>query len=290
MLSGHSIVTVGNSVLIKVSEIGLKKLDFNPHLYFILGMPRWYFKKVKLSKNKVKFELMSEDGTEYKNYFSLEKNGESKKIDSVEISKDNLSITINGNERYSSTDLMLNNQNFIPAFKILYIGQAKGSNLSRNAQDRLSSHSTLQKVLADINDSKLEYDVRLLLFSTREDKIATTLDSGKYATIQVDEILNFPDDNNHINLIEAKLINYFKPEYNKKFKENYVPSMNHSSYIKYYEQKYNSMIISLLNIGLCSFFTNEVEEFNSLQDRIDYSILGEDNFYESLIKPFFNKE
>ena len=47
MFSGHSIVTINNYDLIQVSDIKNYSANFNPHLYFILGIPRWYFKKVR---------------------------------------------------------------------------------------------------------------------------------------------------------------------------------------------------------------------------------------------------
>ena len=47
MFSGHSIVTINNYDLIQVSDIKNYSANFNPHLYFTLGVPRWYFKKVR---------------------------------------------------------------------------------------------------------------------------------------------------------------------------------------------------------------------------------------------------
>lgn len=296
MLSGHSVVNIEVAKLISPSEINDLKLEFKPHLYFILGVPRWYFKKVRcfiFDKTKVKYTVLSEDGIEYTNTFRLEdQEGNSLKVSKLEISKDSLYLIINGTEKYSATNIMLNNKNFIPAFKILYIGQSKGQIengvLNRDAQERLKSHSTLQKILSDINDSKLTYDIKLLLFSTTEIKLVTTMDSGEYAGISAEEISDFPDESSHINLIEAKLINYFKPIYNEKYVRHHVPSESHKSYEDYFNKKFNSMVISFSNLGSCSFYSDCIENFNTTLDIIDYSIIGEDNFFKSVIEPYIN--
>ena len=62
MFSGHSIVTINNYDLIQVSDIKNYSANFNPHLYFILGIPRWYFKKVRsyfFDRTKVKYTVIS---------------------------------------------------------------------------------------------------------------------------------------------------------------------------------------------------------------------------------------
>ena len=61
MFSGHSIVTINNYDLIQVSDIKNYSANFNPHLYFILGVPRWYFKKVRsyfFDRTKVKYTVI----------------------------------------------------------------------------------------------------------------------------------------------------------------------------------------------------------------------------------------
>ena len=292
MFSGHSIVTINNYDLIQVYDIKNYSSNFNPHLYFILGVPIWYFKKVRsyfFDRTKAKFTVISEDGTEYSNTFRLtDKKGNLLKINKLEISRDSLFLTINGTEKYSATNIMLNNKNFIPAFKILYIGQAKGNDFTRFAQDRLKSHSTLQNILSQIIDSRIIYDIKVLLLSTSEVKIATTMDSGKFATISAKEILDFPDEPSHINLVEAKLINYFKPEFNEKFKNGNVPEEHHKSYDDYYKKKFNSMVITFENLFPCSFYTDHVKDFTVPFENIDYSIIGSENFFESVIDPYIN--
>ena len=237
----------------------------------------------------VKYTVISEDGTEYSNTFRLaDKKGNLLKINKLEISRDSLFLTINGTEKYSATNIMLNDKNFIPAFKILYIGQAKGNDFNRFAQDRLKSHSTLQNILSQIIDSRIIYDIKVLLLSTSEVKIVTTMDSGKFATISTEEILDFPDESSHINLVEAKLINYFKPEFNEKFKNWYVPEEHHKSYDDYYKKKFNSMVITFENLFPCSFYTDHVKDFTVPFEIIDYSIIGSENFFESVIDPYIN--
>lgn len=62
-------------------------------------------------------------------------------------------------------------------------------------------------------------------------------------------------DSQIINVTEAGLINYFKPEYNEKFKNNF-PDVEHKGYRFYYDYDYNAIEIELdtqcVNIELFS--------------------------------------
>lgn len=116
-------------------------------------------------------------------------------------------------------------------FDVQYIGQAYGSEGSRNALDRLRKHETLQKIsLQGVPDG---YRLELLLFevvpATRvitffnpraEDKSqgAKRIDAG------LDKLFG-TDERERVSLFEAAFIRYFRPPFNDKFKDSF-PSTN----------------------------------------------------------------
>ena len=57
-------------------------------------------------------------------------------------------------------------------------------------------------------------------------------------------ICNLPIENQVINIAEAAIINYFKPEYNKMYVENF-PDVNHKGYKQYYDLDYNALIVEI---------------------------------------------
>lgn len=117
--------------------------------------------------------------------------------------------------------------------EVLYVGQAYGDG-RRAAFDRLKSHSTLQKILADVQYRTPESEVYVLLFEYKPYRIITMMDGMADAEVkdQVDtdrffSIVNNPlDEKQQICLIEAALIRYFQPPYNKIYRDNF-PSNKH---------------------------------------------------------------
>ena len=127
-------------------------------------------------------------------------------------------------------------------YKIVYIGQAFGMNGERIAVDRLISHSTLQKILSDCQSIYSEYNVRILLMDFQQDYQLDYISSGGFTTI-IPSAPKMPE-NQIINLTEAALINYFKPEYNKDFKSNF-PSNKHTSYHELFDSEYTELALDL---------------------------------------------
>lgn len=138
--------------------------------------------------------------------------------------------------------------------KILYVGQSFGKSGERDAIKRLGSHSTLQKILADVSQKNIEVEVSVSLWEFTP-KIIASFDgiSKNYLTSKeediehLEKVMSNPPlwiDNQIINVTEAGLINYFKPEYNEKFKNNF-PDFEHKGYKFYYDYDYNAIEISL---------------------------------------------
>lgn len=136
--------------------------------------------------------------------------------------------------------------------KVLYIGQAYGKHGERLAQDRLTSHETLQKILTDCHSKYPDKRIFILLLEMTP-MLNTTFDgiTKEYSANEKEEsehfkngLLNLPLYNQVINITEAALINYFKPIYNTNFVENF-PCDRHKGYKQYYDLDYNCMSVEL---------------------------------------------
>lgn len=172
-------------------------------------------------------------------------------------------------------------------FEVLYIGQAYGQDGNRTAFSRLTSHSTLQKILTDCQ-SKYRYKHIYILLMEFTHNINMVIDgmAQRYTTNEdenqkhIKEVLsNLPEEQQIINITEAALINYFKPEYNINFVENF-PNENHKGYKQYFDLDYNSLVVE---IGLdfdcytaIQLFSSE-NRINSSSDVIQYNLYNDEN-------------
>lgn len=111
-------------------------------------------------------------------------------------------------------------------FEVLYIGQAFADG-KRTAFERLKSHQTLQKILADVHAKSPDDEIMLFLFEYDPATVHIQMDGrGKDAQVNGDEDLahlrsvldNPPTEKEQISIAEAGLIWYFNPEYNIKLK------------------------------------------------------------------------
>ena len=141
-------------------------------------------------------------------------------------------------------------------FTIEYIGQSFGKNGERNAKKRAENHKTLQKILSINNDSFEQKYIQLLLLNSEyfeakdgiidEDGVLI----GKECIISIDDTPK-ENDGEFLNLLEAFLINYFKPKYNKEFVSGNIPCEKHQSYSVIYDLKYNYFSFNAYyNLGL----------------------------------------
>jgi hypothetical protein len=116
-------------------------------------------------------------------------------------------------------------------FNVLYVGQAFGDG-NRAALDRLKSHSTLQKILARTPYDLPDEEIVIFAFEYSQDQVFTTMDGRAEGAISDDSneerlfnaIDNPPSKKQKISMIEAGLIRYFQPKYNKVF-VNKFPSI-----------------------------------------------------------------
>lgn len=143
--------------------------------------------------------------------------------------------------------------------EVAYVGQAFGAAGERSAVDRLSSHSTLQKILADIAAKQPNMEVFLALYQFEYDRFIISMDGINKARITGD-----PDKMHYqkmldadftramrISLAEAALIRYFQPEYNKEYK-NEFPKKRHKILKKLYDYDFAALTVeaSVEDLGL----------------------------------------
>ena len=120
----------------------------------------------------------------------------------------------------------------LASLEVVYVGQAFGEAGSRTAVDRLQSHSTLQRVLADLAHVSWWMEPVLLLFTYDNPQIIMKMDGQGSPHITGDKdfehymsIWDQPlSESQVISIAEASLIRYFQPHYNSHFRGNYPTS------------------------------------------------------------------
>jgi len=163
---------------------------------------------------------------------------------------------------------MTNNYSEYLNFEVLYIGQAYGEAGLRTAPDRLKEHSTLQGIYAEAISRTPDQEIWMILWGFTP-LVATAIDGRSETIVTANEMeeenhaerlhRKFITEQQQINFTEATLINYFKPEYNEKFK-NKFPNPAHKTYSECYELDIFSVGVELhtssINCKICSEVIN----------------------------------
>lgn len=142
--------------------------------------------------------------------------------------------------------------------EVLYIGQAFGKSGERTAYDRLASHSTLQRIYADADPDKETWltlcsidDVALNTVIAPRPTVEASEEQNNAHWDRVYARFNSSDfwEREVITAAEAGLISYFKPKYNRIFKNNY-PDPAHVHISLLYELEFHTLVIELQNHGM----------------------------------------
>lgn len=265
----------------------LKKLKFDQkfHIYMINMIPKLTYIKdsLEVTKEKIRIDMTVKTAHEEK----------IRRIDfDLEGVTDHRTLSINFNESSKTMEIIdSQGQGWLARAlnlyrectekelesEILYIGQSFGSFGDRTAQDRLLAHSTLQQIQSDFlfNEPIGDLAISLLEFTPN---LLTTFDgvskdyemSNEEDTTHMMKVLGSEPCVLHsqmINVIEAALINYFKPEYNAKYKDNF-PRIEHLGYKHYYDLDYNSIQVEIDTYALNSnIFTKHTKysDFNMIK-------------------------
>lgn len=153
----------------------------------------------------------------------------------------------------------------LSSLEVLYVGQAFGDG-SRSAFDRLQSHSTLQKILADVHYSDPENEVYVLAFEyesyrvismmngVHDPEISDHRDTARFYSIKDNPLT----EHQQVCLTEAALIRYFQPRYNAIYKDSF-PSPKHKILESCYELDFSALIVEINTDELCfSLFSDKV--------------------------------
>ncbi|RQW61911.1 hypothetical protein [Vibrio viridaestus] len=145
--------------------------------------------------------------------------------------------------------------------EVLYVGQAFGDG-TRSAFERLKSHSTLQKILAQSQYEAPDNEVSLLTFEYVPYRVLTQMDGRDRQAIGGPEdierfrsIMDNPlTEHQQICLVEASLIRYFQPKYNVIYKDNF-PSDKHKILESCYDLDFSGLVVEVNtdDYRLCMF-------------------------------------
>ncbi|ELY2856296.1 hypothetical protein SMC92_003393 [Cronobacter dublinensis] len=158
------------------------------------------------------------------------------------------------------------NNNELDRIEVMYVGQAFGDG-TRTAFDRLRSHSTLQKILAQAQYESPDYEVQILTFEYAPYRIISQMDGRDKSTISdyrdLDRFRSIRDtplsEYEQICLVEAGLIRYFQPRYNEIYKDSF-PSDKHKILESCYNLDFSGLIVEIDTEELrFSLFTDSVK-------------------------------
>ncbi|XQW85681.1 hypothetical protein ACOYR1_02795 [Thalassotalea piscium] len=140
-------------------------------------------------------------------------------------------------------------------FDVRYIGQAYGTDGSRNALDRLLKHETLQKISLTAIPEGSELSLLLLEVKSSNKLItafnpfASTKDNdGARVKAGINKLYNTTEQE-RISLFEAAFIRYFSPQFNKDFKNSF-PSTNLKLLKDCYEKDFSALFAEIYIEGL----------------------------------------
>lgn len=135
--------------------------------------------------------------------------------------------------------------------EVLYVGQAYGDG-TRTAFERLKSHSTLQKILAQAQYESPDYEVQILTFEYAPYQVISQMDgragnvisdykdSDRFKSIMTNHLSEYEQ----ICLVEAGLIRYFQPRYNEIYKDNF-PNGKHKILESCYNLDFSGLIVEI---------------------------------------------
>lgn len=137
-------------------------------------------------------------------------------------------------------------------YEVLYVGQAFGDG-TRTAFERLQSHKTLQKILAETQSNRPDDEILLLMFEYEPAKLYINMDGKNKDVLHEDQedtdhvrdVVNNPlSEKEEIGIAEAGLIWYFRPEYNEKFK-NSQPHEKIKTLKALYSLDFNGLVVEI---------------------------------------------
>jgi hypothetical protein len=167
-------------------------------------------------------------------------------------------------------------------FEVLYVGQAYAEG-RRSAFERLKSHSTLQKILAEAQYNAPDNEIILFMFEYAPYRIISQMDGRAFGVIADERdsnrfysILENPlTKAQQVCLTEAALIRYFSPKYNEIYKESF-PSPSHKILQQCYELDFSGLIVEI-NTDDFEFYLYSERVAPSVHHISSIDLLGHEN-------------
>jgi hypothetical protein len=171
--------------------------------------------------------------------------------------------------------------------EVLYVGKG----LKNSAKDRLENHSTLQKILADVNSNEPDYEVFGLVYSFEKPKKplfhlkadVQPETSRSQAEARLKKVIDYkPSVDIQVALIEASLISYFATS---KYNTHYIdfPHQDVKILDDIYEADFAAITVMIdnENIGYQKIFSKAVPPNFVHFVKIDFrNIEGKFSFYQ----------
>lgn len=169
--------------------------------------------------------------------------------------------------------------------EVLYVGQAQGKTKDRIAIDRLLSHSTLQRILAENSNLNPQDEILILMFrfDSAKNILSTAGDFSVSPQASNEEELEHLarmsevrlDRKVRITIAEAALINYFKPAYNVMHKNSFHSKKNKKleTLKKLLSADFTGLIVELNTESIgCKLFTKHAPA-RKIEDLIQADML-----------------
>lgn len=231
------------------------------HIYLIVTRPRVSFVpdsiQVGGGKTRGKFRY-SKGGVPQETAFWLDGEANADKIEISAYPHHKLTLIKNGERFFTVPGHLLSmmcdhlDDMSIRDLEVAYVGMSYADG-TRSAKDRLLSHSTLQQVLADLNNDAPDSEALIVMAQYVSPQTIITFDG-------MDKSLKLEDDRDlmadlerqqsqitedlQIALIEASLIKYFEPRYNDKYKQRF-PHPTQKILKEVYEIDFGALIVEL---------------------------------------------
>lgn len=231
------------------------------HIYLIVKRPRVSFvpNSIVVGPTRTNGKLnYRRDGVALETSFFLEGKPNADELRVSPYPHQKLSLIKNGKELTSIPAHLLSlmcdqvDDSAIRDMEVEYVGMAYAEG-RRSARDRLLSHSTLQKVLADLNNDAPDDEALIIMAQFEPPKTIISFDGRDKTLKEKDDRDVIADlkkqkdmitEHLQIALIEAGLIRYFQPRYNDVYKKRY-PNPSQQILKRVYEIDFGALSVEL---------------------------------------------
>lgn len=262
----------------KVMPIEGKEISNNCHIYLICERPALCFdkKNFKYEGGKISGNLIHKiEGVEHKTPFEQDfplldgatelrlSNYPHREIQTFNSSGE--FVRYLPASAISFTHSPQNLDHLFRKLKILYIGQSLG-NGTRSALDRLRSHSTFQKILAEASYDFPDSEIMPLVIEYAPYRIMSNMDGRAKEAIRDERdrnrFISITENplklGQQISLVEAGLIRFFQPKYNIIYKKKF-PSRELKVLEECYRYDFSGLIVEINTDDLAlSLYTDTV--------------------------------